>query len=196
MNKKELFIAIICFVGFLVVAYIGYNSLSPSYSQKSAESQGNNSQSKNSNNSSNKDKNKEKDFIVYDKNLNKVKLSDYIGKPVVVNFWASWCPPCKEEMPLFNEISSKYKQDELTVLMVDMTDGQRETVNTAKKFISDNNYNMNVIYDKDSSASMNYNVESIPRTLFIDKNGYIVGDHMGEITKVELDKEIKSLLNN
>lgn len=194
MNKKGLFIAIICFVGFLAIAYIGYNSLSPSYSQKNIDSQGDNSQSKDSNNSSSKDK--EKDFVVYDENLNKVKLSDYIGKPVVVNFWASWCKPCQEEMPLFNALSSKYKQDQLVVLMVNMTDGQRETINTAKKFISDNNYNMKVLYDKDSTAAVNYTIGSIPRTLFIDKDGYIVKDYMGEITKAELNNEIKSLLSD
>lgn len=196
MNGKRLFIAIICFVGFLVAAYIGYNSLSPSYSKKNIESQADNSQSRASNDSSNKDKKQEKDFVVYDENLNKVKLSDYIGKPVVVNFWASWCPPCKAEMPLFNELSSKYKQDQLVVLMVDMTDGQRETINTGKKFISDNNYNMNVLYDKDSTAAINYNIESIPRTLFIDKNGYIIKDQIGEITKAELDNQTKSLLSD
>lgn len=194
MNKKGLFIAIICFVGFLAIAYIGYNSLSPSYSQKNIDSQGDNSQSKDSNNSSSKDK--EKDFVVYDENLNKVKLSDYIGKPVVVNFWASWCKPCQEEMPLFNALSSKYKQDQLVVLMVNMTDGQRETINTAKKFISDNNYKLNVLYDKDSTAAVNYTIGSIPRTLFIDKDGYIVKDYMGEITKAELNNEIKSLLSD
>lgn len=194
MSGKRLFIAIICFVGFFAVAYIGYNSLGSSYSQKNMVSQGESPQSKDSNNSSSKIKVKEKDFVVYDENLNKVKLSDYLGKPVVVNFWASWCPPCREEMPLFNDISSKYKQDELAVLMVNLTDGQRETVNSAKKFISDNNYNMKVLFDKDSTAANNYNIESIPRTLFIDKNGYIIKDYIGGITKADLDNQIKSLL--
>ncbi|MDR3596315.1 TlpA disulfide reductase family protein [Clostridium sp.] len=196
MDKKLLLVLVICFVGFLTISYIGYNSLSPSYNQKSMESKVDTSQNNDSNNSSSKDKNKEKDFIVYDENLNKVKLSDYIGKPVVVNFWASWCPPCKGEMPLFDEISSKYKQDELAVLMVNMTDGQRETVDSAKKFISDKKYKMNVLFDKEESAAMNYNIESIPRTLFIDKNGYIIKDYIGEITKAELDNQIKSLLSD
>lgn len=188
MNKKGLLIAIICFVGFMSIAYIGYNSLSPSYSNKDTQNQADNSQGSS--------KTKEKDFTVYDENLNKVKLSDYIGKPVVVNFWASWCPPCKAEMPAFNEISKKYKEDKLVFLMVNMTDGQRETINIAKKFISDNNYNMNIFYDKDGTAATNYNIESIPRTLFIDKNGDIVEDHMGEMTKDELENKIKSLLSD
>lgn len=196
MDKKGLLIGIICFVGFLTIAYVGYNSLSPSYSQKSIESKEDYSQNKDANNSSNKDKNKEKDFVVYDENLNKVKLSDYKGKPVVVNFWASWCPPCKDEMPLFNEISSKYKEDELVILMVNMTDGQRETVDIAKKFISDKKYKMKVLFDKDGNATMNYNIESIPRTLFIDKDGNIIKDYSGEITKKELDNQIKSLLSD
>ena len=192
MNKKGFIIAIICFVVFLTMAYIGYNSLSPSYSQRSGQNQADNLQSKDSDKSNNKTK--EKDFVVYDENLNKVKLSNYIGKPVIVNFWASWCPPCKKEMPLFNEISNKYKQDELVVLMVNLTDGKRETVDIAKKFISDNHYNMKLLFDKDIDAAMNYDIESIPRTLFIDKDGYIVKDYMGEITKDELNDQIKKIL--
>lgn len=65
--------------------------------------------------------------------------------------------------------------------MVNMTDGKMETVNTARKFISDNYYNINVLYDKDSTAAVNYNIVSIPRTLFIDRDGYIVENYIGEI---------------
>lgn len=198
MKRKKLIltVGVICFAGFLAISYFGYNFLNSKYNQKNLKSKTEITQNKDLKNLTKQEKSMEKDFVVYDENLNKVRLSDYTGKPVVVNFWASWCPPCKAEMPAFNEISNKYNKDQLAVLMVDMTDGQRETVDTAKKFIKDNNYNMNVLFDKDGSASVNYNILTIPRTLFIDKNGYIVEDHSGDITKDELESQIKSLLSD
>ena len=195
-NKKlVLIVLIIGFAGFLSISYFGYSFLNSKYNGKNTENKTEIAQNKNLKNSITNEKSMAKDFAAYDENLNKVKLSDYIGRPVVVNFWASWCPPCKEEMPLFNELSNKYKEDELTVLMVDLTDGQRETMDKAKKFIKDNNYNMKVLFDNDGTASINYNIASIPRTLFIDKEGYIAYDHSGQITEDELKNGIKSLLN-
>lgn len=198
MKNQKLILSVIAigFAGFLSISYLVYNSLGLKYNQKNIDSSKDTSQGGAVNNSTEQDKKMEKDFVVYDENLNKVKLSDYKGKSVVVNFWASWCPPCKDEMPLFNEISSKYNQDELVVLMVNMTDGQRETIDIAKKFISDKKYKMKVLFDKDSNAAMNYNIESIPRTLFIDKEGNIIKDYLGKISKVELDNQIKSLLSD
>lgn len=198
MNRKKLITLalIIGFAGFLSASYIGYSYLDSKYSEKSIENKTEISQNKNFKNSIKKEKSMAKDFVVYDENLNKVKLSDYIGRPVVVNFWASWCPPCKAEMPLFNELSNKYKGEELAVLMVDLPDGDRETMDKAKQFIKDNNYNMKILFDNDGIAANNYNISSIPRTLFIDKHGYIVEDHTGQITKDELENQINSLLSD
>lgn len=198
MNRQKLntLVLIVGFVVFLSISYFGYSYLDSKYSEKSIENKTEISRNKNFKSSIKQEKSMAKDFVVYDENLNKVKLSDYIGRPVVVNFWASWCPPCKAEMPLFNGLSNQYKGEELTVLMVDLPDGDRETMDKAKQFIKDNNYNMKILFDNDGNAATNYNISSIPRTLFIDKHGYIVEDHLGQITKDELENQINSLLSD
>jgi cytochrome c biogenesis protein CcmG/thiol:disulfide interchange protein DsbE len=199
-NNKKLILFVIAFLTFsifLVSAYFGYDFLASKYNKKNIINQLDKSgnvkiQYKDSTNES--EKVKARDFVVYDENLKEVKLSDYIGTPVVLNFWASWCPPCKSEMPSFNEMSNKYSKDKVAILMINLTDGQRETISIANKFIKDNNYNMKVLFDNKMDAANKYNIESIPRTIFIDKDGYIVKDDSGAISKEELESQIKLLL--
>jgi len=113
------------------------------------------------------------DFTVYDAAGNEVKLSDYFGKPIVLNFWASWCGPCKMEMPDFNE-KSKELEGKVQFLMVNMTDGSRETVETASAFIEEQGYTFPVFFDTASSAAYTYGVYYLPTTFFIDAEGYAI----------------------
>ncbi len=134
------------------------------------------------------------DFTVYDADGNEVKLSDYLGTPVVLNFWASWCPPCKSEMPHFNKVSEEYSEDELVFLMIDLVDGDRETVESGLEYIEENNYtSFTVLFDKKQDAAKTYGIRSIPTTLFIDKEGYVIKDasQVGPLDEKRLKSRIE-----
>jgi len=130
------------------------------------------------------------DFKAVDQNGNQVTLSSLFGKPLVLNFWASWCPPCKAEMPEFNTIYKDMKSD-VTFVMVDMIDGQRETMEIGKAFIKNQGYEFPVYYDTMQEASAIYEISAIPTTLIIDKNGMIVDEFQGRIDEKALRAAIE-----
>lgn len=129
------------------------------------------------------------DFTVYDGEGNPVKLSDYFGKPIVMNFWASWCGPCKMEMPDFNEKSQEL-DGKVQFLMINMTDGGRETVETASAFIESQSYTFPVFFDTTSEAAYTYGAYSLPTTFFIDAAGNAIAQATGAISGETLQRGI------
>lgn len=113
------------------------------------------------------------DFTVVDWDGEEVSLSDFREKPVVLNFWASWCGPCQIEMPHFQEAYDAYGQD-IHFLMVNLTDGSRETLDTAKQFLEDSGYTFPVYFDTAYEGAIAYGVMSIPVTYFINADGNAV----------------------
>lgn len=129
------------------------------------------------------------DFTVYDSSGNKVKLSDYLGKPVILNFWASWCGPCKSEMPGFDNLYKKYG-DSVQFLMVNLTDGTQETKEDADSFIQGEGYSFPIYYDQDTDAAYTYGISSIPTTFLINEEGYIEAYAMGAISEEALENAL------
>lgn len=132
------------------------------------------------------------DFTVYDKDGNAVMLSSFFGKPIVMNFWASWCPPCRMEMPDFNE---KYLElgDKVHFLMINMTAG-RETKAEAEKFINEENFSFPIYFDIDQDAAMTYGAYSLPTTYFIGKNGEAIAQATGAIDADTLQRGIDMIM--
>ena len=222
-NKKNTIILIIIFVALMIGTSVLYNSLSENYKpdalslnetteensvpaateSPSSDTSGEDNPSEESNsqaNTSDTTSSEEPeltlapDFTVYDLEGNEVHLTDFFGKPIIVNFWASWCGPCKMEMPDFDAAYATYK-DDIVFLMVNMTDGSRETVEVASEFIANSGYSFPVYYDTEYSAAITYSVASLPTSYFLNEKGELVAHAKGAIDASTLQKGIDMIYN-
>lgn len=211
MKKTRTLVLAIGLLLLIVVAYVAYNKLSDSYEQKKKEEQlkedelkengkedavdqGNESLDGQGTEDTEKELEKAIDFTATDIDGNEVKLSDFYGKPIILNFWASWCKPCQYEMPHFQTLYDELGE-EVQFIMLNLADGYQETVEKASEFIESNQYTFPVYYDTNLDAAFKYAVYSIPVTYFINSDGEIVETHRGIFEKEEdLREEIDNLM--
>lgn len=131
-------------------------------------------------------------FTVETADGEEVSLHDFFGKPIVLNFWASWCGPCKMELPDFQDAYEKYA-GEIEFIMVNMTDGMQETKEIAMKYMEDAGYTLPVYYDTAQDAAYTYTVYSLPTTFFISADGEPVAYAQGMIDAETLETGISMI---
>lgn len=121
---------------------------------------------------------------------NEISLEDFRGKGVVLNFWATWCGPCREEMPLFEKTWKKYKDKGVVFVGVDVMDDREN----ASEFLQEIGITYPNLYDPSGKVSNKYNVIALPATFFIDKEGKIVAKNYGSFVGSDGKKKLKLYL--
>lgn len=189
--KKKVLVTVLGLLVLLAGAGIAYNSLKGSAKPGGAVVlKGTASEVKKENE---QETIKAEDFTVTDREGKEVKLSDYFGKPIVLNFWASWCGPCKSEMAEFDKVYQEMKED-VNFLMVNMVDGYQETREIGEAYVTEQGFTFPVYFDEKQEAAHTYGVTSLPTTIFIDKNGNLVTGAKGAIDEETLRTGIRLIM--
>ncbi|WP_102692902.1 TlpA disulfide reductase family protein [Rummeliibacillus pycnus] len=123
----------------------------------------------------------------------KVKLSDYKGKIVILNFWATWCPPCKAEIPQMEKYYKKQaKDDGVEILAVNLTKADKDKA-YIRDFVKSYEMTYPVLLDEDGEQQRQYEIVTIPTTFFIDKNGKIQKKVVGPMDQEMMSKTIAAI---
>ncbi|MDE0744304.1 MAG: TlpA disulfide reductase family protein [SAR202 cluster bacterium] len=121
-----------------------------------------------------------------------VSLSNYLGSPIVLNFWASWCPPCRDETPHFEKMWRLYRQKGVVLLGINVQD----TVADADRYIKEFDVTFTNAIDKDGKIMVDYGVTGLPVTFFINREGIIIGRWVGSIGESNLKSRVEALEND
>jgi cytochrome c biogenesis protein CcmG/thiol:disulfide interchange protein DsbE len=130
-------------------------------------------------------------FVLSDANGSPVRLSDYRGKVVVLDFWATWCTGCKVEIPWFMEFQNKYKSQGLTTIGAAMDDEGWEKV---RPFVNEHPFNYPIVAGNAAAMAKQFNIAGLPLTLLIDREGKIADAHAGMVDKDGWEQEVRKVL--
>ena len=123
----------------------------------------------------------------------KINLSNLKGKVVYLDFWASWCDPCRKSFPWMNEMHSRYDSKKFTIVAINLDSDKAD----ALKFLAKVPANFDIAYDPEGSVATKYNLKAMPTSYLIDKKGKLVFAHKGyrESDAAEIEEKIRQLLN-
>lgn len=126
------------------------------------------------------------DFTLKDLEGNTVNLEDLRGKVVFINFWASWCPPCRAEMPEIEAVHQEYRDRGVVVLGVDIS----EPENTVRQYIQQGGFTWTILMDSTGEVARDYRITAIPTSFFLDREGIIRVVKVGAMTKREMEANL------
>ncbi len=130
------------------------------------------------------------DFTLKDPQGNQVSLSGFRGRPVMINFWATWCPPCRYEMPFMETVYRERAADGLVILAVSID----EDPNEVPRFMKEFGITFPVVLDTDQSVATKYRIRPIPTSFFVDKDGVIRDMEIGAMDKKTILKKLSKVM--
>ena len=131
------------------------------------------------------------DFQLQNVDRQTVSLGNLQGKPVLINFWATWCPPCRDEMPYIQEIYEEWSDKGLVVLAINLG----ESSSKAEEFMQSYNLSFTVLLDTKQDVAQRYNITGIPTTFFIDKDGIIQDKVIGAFqNKAQIENRLSKIM--
>jgi cytochrome c biogenesis protein CcmG/thiol:disulfide interchange protein DsbE len=130
------------------------------------------------------------EFALADLDGNPVRLTDLRGRPVVVNFWASWCGPCVEEFPLLERAAARHAGEELTIIGIVFRDNSE----AARSFMAQMGASWQAVMDPGEAVADSYGIYGPPETFFIAPDGTVGGRQVGQLTAADLDRQLATIL--
>lgn len=182
-QKRGAIVASLLLVAVLALAFVGYGLLSNRRERETESSSIVAAQSVDSTNQQEVEPLlSDYDATVYTREGEPVRLSAIAdGRPLVINFWATWCPYCLKEMPDYQQLVAEYG-DEVSFAFVDQNDGKRETISVAEAWLEENGYtDLPVFYDTDLEVSYSFGAQALPTTVLVSADGTIVSASAGAI---------------